>query len=388
MDKPKNINDIFNSDPFGLLEVKADSPSAQTEDERLVASFNEINAFFEKHKREPQAGGDVHEHMLYSRLKGLRENDAKKQLLMPYDQHGLLKVELKIISSIKDVLADDTLGILSSEADNIFDLKYLPKGTTMPDYIASRKPCGDFHNFEDLFKKCQKELSKGKRRLHPFKNEQQIEKGCFFVLKGVLLYVEEVGERKPDENGKVNARLRCIFENGTESDMLLRSLSAELYKNGRRVTEHEDKLLNPLKGITADDKEAGFIYILKSNSMDVNISSIKDLYKIGYCTVSVEERVKNAESEPTYLMAPVSIVSVFQCYNMNSQKLEQLLHNFFGSSCLNIDIYDNNRQSHTPREWFIAPLSVIEDAIHFIVNGEIVNYKYNRVKQLIETKEK
>src|SRR5690606_23739743 len=91
----------------------------------------------------------------------------------------------------------------------------------------------------------------------------------------------------------------------------------------------------------------------------------------------IESRVKNAEKEPTYLMAQVQIITAFQCYNMNTQKLEQLLHNFFGNSCLNIDVFDNKGMRHTPREWFIAPLAIIEQAIHMIVSGEIVQYKYD-----------
>lgn len=74
----------------------------------------------------------------------------------------------------------------------------------------------------------------------------------------------------------------------------------------------------------------------------------------------VEERIKNSTEDPTYLMAPVKIISTFECYNLNPQKLEQLLHNFFGESCLNIDIYDKHGKRHTPREWFIAPFEVIE----------------------------
>lgn len=386
MDKQKKLKEIFKNDPLGLLNVKPASTPARNEDERLVASFQEINEFYEKHSREPEPGSSIQEHMLYSRLKNLRENESKSIVLEPDDKYGLLKIEKKEVNSLDDVLEDDALGILDSDAESIFDLKHVPKETTMPDYVARRKPCKDFQDFECLLKQCQADLAEGKRRLHPFKNEQQIERGYFFVLKGVLLYVAEVGKRKPDGNGKVNARLRCIFENGTESDMLLRSLAAELYKNGRRVTEHEDKQLDPLKGISDDDKEAGFIYVLKTRSKDVKISAIDDLYKIGYSKIAVEDRIKNAESDPTYLMAPASIVTAFQCYNMNPQKLEQLLHNFFGNSCLNIDIFDKNGNRHTPREWFIAPLSVIEDAINFIVSGEIIDYRYDPVRQEIMSK--
>ncbi len=168
--------------------------------------------------------------------------------------------------------------------------------------------------------------------------------------------------------------------------MLLRSLSAELYKHGRRVSENEDGLFGGSQGITEEDKETGFIYVLRSLSNDPKINSISNLYKIGYSNVPVEERTKNAEQEPTYLMAPVKIISVFTCYNVNPQKLEQLIHNFFGKVCLNFDIFDKNGVRHTPREWFIAPLDVIEDAIEFIITGDIVNYRYDAEKELIVTK--
>jgi hypothetical protein len=168
--------------------------------------------------------------------------------------------------------------------------------------------------------------------------------------------------------------------------MRLRSLSSGLYKDGRRVTELDERLLDGLKNITADDNETGYIYILKTKSSDEKIQNIANLYKIGYCTESVEERIANAEQEPTYLMAPVEIVDTFRCFNINPQKLESLLHNFFGNSCLNIDIFDNNGIRHTPREWFIAPYQTIYQAIYFILNGEIINYKYDSEKQEIVNK--
>ena len=146
-------------------------------------------------------------------------------------------------------------------AGSIFDLEHVPKTTTMPDYVGSRKKCDDFADFEHLFIECQVDFKTGNRRLLPFKNEQQIETGQFFVLKGILLFVAEMGEKQPDENGKTNARPALYpLKNGTESDMLLRSLAAELYKDGRRVTEHQDKLLDEMKGIDKDDKP-GWLYL-------------------------------------------------------------------------------------------------------------------------------
>lgn len=328
------------------------------------------------------ADGNIQEHGLYSRLQGFRSNETKREMLLPHDEHALLSVPSKEVHSIDDIFDDDALGILDADDADIFNIKNLPKETTMPDYVAKRKQCKDFKEFEPLFKQCHADLTSEKRKLWPFSKGEQIEKGMFFVLKGILLYVAEVGEREV-VGGRSNARLLCIFENGTESDMLLRSLSAELYKDGRRVLEHEDMLLSGMGGITEDDQESGLIYILKSQSNNPKIQSISNLYKIGYSKTSVEERIKNAENDPTYLMAPVTIVTAFKCFNMNPQKLEQLLHRFFGNSCLSIDVHDKDGNRHTPREWFIAPLDVIEQAIHFLISGEITQFSYDPKKQEI-----
>ncbi|WP_436490334.1 GIY-YIG nuclease family protein [Chitinophaga sp. ARDCPP14] len=378
MDKDKKkLLEIFNNDPLGLLNIKPSGSSIMPEEERLINSFLEINSFFEKYGREPQQGNGVQEHQLFTRLKSIRENSAKKQILLNYDRFELLKFEQRNVTSLADILEDDVLGLLADDtADSLHELKNIPKVTTMPEYIGRRIQCVDFEQFSDLFIECQAELKKGIRKLYPFKNEQQIEKGRFYVLKGILLYIAEIGRREL-ENGKTNARLRCVFENGTESDMLLRSLAAELYKDGRRVTLKDDELLEALTPITVDDLETGYIYILKSKSENPEIKSIHDLYKIGFSKIEVEDRIKNAALEPTYLMAEVSIVMTVKCYNLNPQKLELLLHNFFGRACLNIDVFDRAGNRYTPREWFIAPLEIIEKAIDLIISGEIVGYMYD-----------
>lgn len=163
--------------------------------------------------------------------------------------------------------------------------------------------------------------------------------------------------------------------------MLKRSVEKLLYDNGWVVSENADKvneeIIEKLQEITDEDKEAGYIYILKSKSTHSEIQNINNLYKIGYSEIEVDQRIKNAEKEPTYLMAAVEVVSIFKCYNMNPQKLEKMLHNFFGSSCLSIDVTDNSGQRHTPGEWFIAPLNVITETIHLIINGEILKYRYD-----------
>jgi hypothetical protein len=371
-----SLDDILNDDPLGLLNESKLTSKALNEDERLVATFEEINSFVEHNGHEPKKSTGMEERTLFSRLQGIRDNPEKIALLKQYDRFNLL-VEIEI-NSIDDILNDDAFGLLADTQEDIFTLKNVPKSKEiqMPDYVASRKPCIEFENYENLFAKVQEELRNGIRKVVKFQNEQQIKKGYYFVLKGVLLYVADVGEQIKT-NGKTNARLKLVFENGTESDMLLRSLSAELYKHGKRVSEYDETNFEGLYEITEKDEKSGYIYILESLSHEDKITSIQNLYKIGYSTIEVKERIKNAVHEPTYLMAPVRIIGVYETYNMNTQKFEQLIHRFFTKVRLNIDIYSGDGERYTPREWFIAPLEVIEQAIELIINGDIVNYHYD-----------
>lgn len=372
-----SLDEILADDPLGLLNEPKVRTKALNEDDRLMSSFEEINTFIQNYGHEPQKSINMQERTLFSRLQGIRDNPEKIALLKPYDRFNILQ-EIKI-NSIDDILNYDAFELLGSDdSDDIFTLKHIPKQkeTTMPDYVASRKPCKEFAKYEYLFKDAQNDLKIGKRTLAKFEKEQEIYEGEFYILKGVMVYVASKGHLVK-KNGKTNTRLHCIYENGTESDVLMRSLSRELYRDGKRVSRHEDKLLENLQTIGKEDSKSGYIYILESLSTDEKISFIKNLYKIGYSTIPVKERIKNAVTEPTYLMAPVRIISVYETYNMNTQKFEQLIHRFFGKACLNVDIFGNNGKRYTPREWFIAPLNVIEQAIEFIITGEIVNYRYD-----------
>lgn len=378
-----SLDEILNDDPLGLLDVKVKNPTIN-EDDRLVSSFEEINDFVKQNKREPQKSTDMNERRLFSRLEGIRVNPKKVEILKKYDRFSLLK-DVNIVTSVDDIFESDPLGLLNSKDEDIFDLKHIPKVTTMPNYIASRKVCKDFERYKELFERCQEDLKKGKRKIIKFKDEQQIKKGYYFILKGVLLYVADVGE-KFKKDGKTNARLRLIFENGTESDMLLRSLSAELYKHGKRVSKYDKTKIDGIFELNENDKKNGYIYILKSLSNDDRILTKKNLYKIGFSTTDVKTRVKNASQDPTYLMADVKVVAIFEVYNVNAYKLEQLIHRFFANSCLDIDIVDKKGHIYKPREWFIAPLSVIEKAIELIINGKIIYYLYDTNNESIRSK--
>jgi len=382
--KRETLVQLIVDDENDLLKVKSRVPEAMTQDQRLLGSFREIEEFVKDHGRMPEANPkDMHEFKLNSRLSGINDSPAKAEALRPIDNLGLIK---KPIESLEDILDDDDMGLLEPDPESIFTLRNVPSNMRMPERIASRKPCLDFANFESLFVLCHAELKQGLREMRAFTGEQQIKPGHFFVLHGVMAYVAEVGE-KEIRNKKVNARLRCIFENGTESNMLLRSLATELYKDpaGRRVLSHSDQALDELDQVKDDDIETGYIYVLSSTSERDDIRSINHLYKIGYSTVPVPQRIKNSKREPTYLMSGVKIISAYKCYNLNPQKFENLLHTFFGKYCLDVQVVDDVGMKHTPREWFIAPLPAIEMAVQLLINGEIVHYRYDGdTQQVIE----
>ena len=387
----RDLKSILEKDPLGILDITPKKSNVISNDERLVKSFLEINHFYEEHGREPIQSEDILERKLFSRLKGVRNDESKIESLLEYDKWNLLKESRAKykpeVNSVDDILDNDPLGVLkekNKKEEEIFKIIHVPEKKGQPDYYANRKPCKDFRKFESLFKQCQIDLMRGNRRIRPFKKEQQIEKGHFFILKNIMVYIADVG-KKEEIKGKVNARLRCIFENGTESDMLLRSLATGLYKDkdGKRITDHKDRKLNRPLPVTEEDKETGFLYIAKSKSERKEISEIKNLYKIGFSTKPAGERIKNAKKEPSYLMSEASIVSEFQCFNMNTQKLELFLHRFFSSACLNIDIYDSHGKRFSPREWFVVPLPAIEEAIHLLIKGEIINYKFDEKESKI-----
>lgn len=393
MDKESILNEIFGDDPLGLLVVKPTRTAVRTSDERLVSSFDAINNFFKKNKREPKPDpANISEYQLYATLKGLRENNEKMLALEPQDQYSLLKTVKKEINSFDDIFNDDSLDIFNDDSEGLFDFKHTPKdfNRSETDFVSRRKKCKDFDKYKPLFDEVQNDLSNGDRVLSKF-HENQLVEGRYFVHNGILLFLKEIIDLKIDKFGKEDGRTRIIFENGTESGMKLRSLGKNLFDNGKGVAEkntksNEDFIIG-FTDITKDDKEAGYIYVLKSESKKEEITSIENLYKIGYSTTLVEERIKNAENEVTYLMASVKIESSWKCYNMNAQKFEKLIHNFFGTTCLEVDVFDKKGRRHTPREWFIVPLKAIEQAIALIITEKILEYEYDAVNKIVKSKQ-
>jgi hypothetical protein len=289
------------------------------------------------------------------------------------------------INSLDDIFNSDTFGLLDTKVEeDIFTLKNVPKieKRADADFVAKREKFDDFDKYEQLFIDCQADLKANRRQIVP-SIESQLEVGTFCVLDGVLLYISDIQDGYRGNSGKINRRTTLIFENGTKSNMLLRSLGKRLKDSGNMITKLDHEKESSLLNVTNEDKQNGYIYILKSLSNEDIIQTKKNLYKIGFSTTSVETRIKNAKQDPTYLMADVKTVASYEVYNVNPHKLEQLIHKFFGNSCLDMEIYDGNGKLYKPREWFIAPLEVIEETIELIVNGKIVNYRYDENNERI-----
>lgn len=420
--RKEDLQRLIVEDSLGLLNVPKTAQSANSEEGRLISTMMEINNFYTEHQREPQKCKDVAERKLAVNLKVFREHQDKQKVVSSFDEYELLEcgsadvradaeaiyehapsienkvedraprqapkkkkqTEVKVPNSLDDIFADDSLGILDSSSNDIFTLKHVPKTKEIesPDFVARRKPCKNFYKYKMLFKACHADLVAKRRNMLPFAKDSKIRKGLFFVLKGMLVYIAKAGdwERKGDRK---NRRLHCVFENGTEAHLLQYSLGRELYRDGKRITELNERLIDGFNNITDEDEQAGELYIVRSLSSKPEIKSISHLYKIGYTTRSVRERLANAENEPSYLMAPVALEKAYQCYNMNTQKLENLLHRFFGAACLKVDVFDHEGERHTPREWFCAPLEEIEQAVGLLVSGEIVKYRYDPDKKTI-----
>jgi len=399
--KKLTIDDIFNDDDFELLDSKVKASTVKTDEERLIDSFEEINVFIDKNDREPSKSS-MSEYGLMAKLKNFRENEEQKKILKPFDRHDLLgHVEMEK-QSIDDILNDDDMGLLEPDKDlDIFKFKHTPKPVDRAeaDFVAQRKPMKekDFEKYEKMFLQVHKEIKEGKRKIKPFTNiEKNLHVGDFYLMNGIMLYLEsanlkkEEWEQKSGNRVRVEGRTRTVFENGTYSNMLFRSLGKQIQKDGKLITNTYEKIELDLfvnSGLVKDeDVQSGWIYVLKTKSTKKELAGIKDLYKIGFASGSVDDRIKNAKNEATYLFADVKKIATYKVYNRNADKLENLLHRFFANACLDIDLFNEKGQRLNPREWFVVPFEIIEEAIQLILNENIVNYEYDTEIKKIKLK--
>jgi hypothetical protein len=361
-------------------------------EERVIAGFEEIQRFVEKNGRAPKHGedGDIFERLYAVRLDRLQALEDCRSLLTPFDHQALLtKAPISPSSSMAETMdEDELLAELDGAAgsSDITNLRHVRTSTEKreAEEIASREKCVDFEVFKPLFQQVQSELKNGLRTTRRFVKDSgflkaDIQAGQFFILGGQTACVAEVGEPIKAPNGETDARLRVVYSNGTESDLLLRSLQRALYKDeaGRRITEPSGGPL--FEDQTGDgDQASGIIYVLRSKSDHPVVAANRAiLHKIGVTGGSVERRIAGARLDPTFLMADVEVVATYELYNINRAKLENLIHKIFGCARLDVEILDRFGQPIVPREWFLAPLFAIDEAVGRIKDGTITGYVYD-----------
>ena len=355
-------------------------------EERIIAGFEEIQRFVEEHGCAPQQGEDrdIFERLYAVRLGRLRALQECRLLLAPLDYQGLLAgAETAPAAPAESMNEDELLAELEGAAGS-FEITELRHVRTSADKraaeeIANRQRCEDFDRFKPLFAQIQMEIESGIRQTRPFELKAEIRPGSWFIVGGQKAYVAEMGDIFSNAQGRTDARLRVIFDNGTESNLLLRSLQRALHKDeaGRRIT---DPVAGPLFASESveGDLASGTIYVLRSKSDNPIVAANRDiLHKIGVTGGDIARRLVNAKLDPTFLMADVELVADYKLYNVNRAKLENLIHRVFDNARLNVEIKDRFGQAVIPREWFFVPLFVINEAVDRIRDGTITGYIYD-----------
>lgn len=383
-----DLDDDALLDALGVEVAPLKAPSRTPREERILAGFEDILRFYQAHGRAPLhgEGRDIFERLYAVRLERLRQLSEAQALLAELDVPGLLvggaaaTVDVEALDE-DALLVELGVAVNTASADDITVLRHVRSvaDKRAAEEVADRTPCADFARFQPLFEQAEQELKAGVRQALRFGRDASVVGGNYFVLGGQLAYVAEVGDTFKAPNGDNDARLRVIYANGTESNLLRRSLQRALYKDesGRRLSEPD---MGPLFGdqVEPDDIATGTIYVLRSQSAHPLVAQHRELiHKIGVTGGKVEARIAGAEHQPTYLLAGVEVVATYQLHNVHRVKLEGLFHRVLAAAQLDITIEDRFGKPVKPREWFLVPLHVIDEVVQHLVNGTLADVVYD-----------
>ena len=384
-------------DALGVEVAPLKVTSRTPREERIIAGFEDILRFHQTHGRAPLHGEerDIFERLYAVRLDQLRKLPEAQTLLAELDSPGVLSGATLVQTNVDDLdedalLAELGIGDEHTDQSDITVLRHVRSNTEKraAEEIADRTRCSDFDKFQPLFEQIERELKFNERKSLRFGRDASIAFGNFFILGGQLAYVAEVGKAIKAPNGESDARLRVIYSNGTESNLLRRSLQRALYKDdtGRRLTDPD---MGPLFGDSPepDDIESGTIYVLRSQSTHPFVTKHRELiHKIGVTGGKVETRIAAAAKDATYLLADVEIVATYKLHNLNRTRMENLFHRLFGAAQIDLSIDDRFGNAVRPREWFLVPLQVIDEAVERIRDGSITEVVYDpTTAQLVST---
>jgi hypothetical protein len=375
---------------LGVEVASLKAPSRTPREERIISGFEDILRFHQVHGRAPQhgEGRDIFERLYAVRLDQLRKLTEARFLLEGLDSVGLLSVAAAGSADLDDMDEDALLAELGvgepTDRNDITILRHVRSSNEKraAEEIGNRTVCKDFENFKPLFEAVKIELQSGERQTRSFKVRalDEIQQGTFFIIGGQIAYVAEVGDEFTTRYERRDSRLRVIYDNETESDVLQRSLQRALHRDAaaRFIT---DPSAGPLFGGTSeeDDIESGTIYVLRSLSRHPFIAEHRELiHKIGVTGGKVEARISGAEKDATYLLADVEIIATYQLHNVNRTKLESIFHRLFSAAQIDLTIQDRFGHPVRPREWFLVPLQVIDEAVQRIRDGSIIEVVYDR----------
>lgn len=368
-------------------------------EERIIAAFEEIQSFVNEHGHLPNHGEekDIFERLYAIRLDQIRKKEDYKKLLKDLDHQNLLEEDLDNDSGELENLDDDELlaklGIDQEEENSITNLKHVRSRAEKKaaEEIANRTPCEDFENFEPLFEEVKKDIDSGYRSTIRFRKDAGFTKttmkqSLFLIVGGQVAYIAEVGESFKAPNGEDDARLRVIYANGTESNILLRSLIRAMYKDetSRFITNPDTGPLFSGEG-SEDDQMSGTIYVLRSYSNHPLVLKNRELvHKIGVTGNDVKKRIANAKNDPTFLMADVEIIASYKLANISRTKLENIIHRFFSTSNLDIQIKDRFGKPVKVKEWFLVPIFIIDEMVDKIKEGTVSEYYYDPASAVIK----
>lgn len=301
--------------------------------------------------------------------------------------------QIETFDSLEDILASDAdfIQSLSADEDKYFDTDNQYGATTSvkstPDEIGKQTPCADFYMYENHFKILHDRLASGDLKTIKY-TATNLKQGDAFILDGIVGFVQKVGAERSSSNGKFNPRLRLVFDNKTESNILLNSLNKRLYAdpNGRRIVRSADEFTDFDFPESQARVKTGQVYIVRTLSEDPALNKIPNLYKIGFTSGTVQERTKNAVNDMAFLESPIEIVEVANCYNLDPRGLEGVIHGFLHAQRINITLTSKKGGSYQPKEWFSIDLDEAKKVIGLIIDGSIIDYRMDNTTNRVVAK--
>ena len=423
----QSLADILANDNNGLLANIIARPTLSIDD-NLVSQFQEINEFVKQHghspsEQNPKSNG-FEEKKLARRLASLKQDTEKVHILKPYDNFGLL-TELKpnpnaeplkqtqvkqTPTSIEDILRMDSQGLLAQLGD--IDSSLLAKtynrsilDRASPDQfsdelVAKRKICEDFDKFSPIFTLIHESMRTKQYHKTAFSSVKDIREGSVFVLNGLVCYVASIYQSETRKNERNQQRLRLIFANGTESNMLIRSLASAQYRHDADsyqvvITAPEWQNLDLLSGFADTPthdmanlqnqngrKLTGIVYVAKLKKPRIELAKYSNLHKIGFSKNRGELRAKSSQMDATFLFSEVDIIAEWALYDSNPQQVEYRLHQFFHNQRLNMTLKVGS-QEYKPNEWFDVDIDNIEKALQLIFQGKINQYQFDSASKTV-----